>query len=155
MTKPNPAQTKRPFFSITPDIDDEAIARVARAKGVPELSSRTAQPDFTEDRPPDHETAGSGREGGPDGASGSPQAFPATPAAAPAATPKSPSLTARFIPIRAAIPAYAHQALRSRALEQNVSINYLILAALKQSGIPIDDADLIEDGRRLRGSRTS
>jgi hypothetical protein len=39
---------------------------------------------------------------------------------------------------------------RARQEGQRVTLNYLILCALKKAGYRIDENDLVEDGRRLR-----
>lgn len=42
-----------------------------------------------------------------------------------------------------------------RQIHDNVTLNYLILQGLKAIGITIVDADVVEDGRRLRGRRAN
>jgi hypothetical protein len=49
------------------------------------------------------------------------------------------------------VPDYAWVAFKTRAAQQMVSVRHIIMAALRASGIEIKDADMIEDGRRLRG----
>lgn len=148
------SEARKPFLSITSDIDDEAIERIARAKGVPRLSDRSEPARLErgaveDDRPP-VDGRGSGRdgEGGPEPGDAEPAGQPTPPDVRPAPTPR-----ARISYVKAGIPDYALTALKTRAIEQRVSLNHLILSALRQAGIPIEDADMVEDGRRLRGSR--
>jgi hypothetical protein len=49
------------------------------------------------------------------------------------------------------VPDYAWIAIKTRAAQQMVSVRHIIMAALRASGVDIKDADMIEDGRRLRG----
>jgi hypothetical protein len=42
-------------------------------------------------------------------------------------------------------------AIKTRAAREMVSVRYVIMAALGAQGIEIKDADMIEEGRRLRG----
>ena len=48
------------------------------------------------------------------------------------------------------LPDYAWTELKIRAAKEQVSVRHIIMAALKQTGLPIADADMVEDGRRLR-----
>ena len=50
------------------------------------------------------------------------------------------------------VPDYAWIAIKMRAAQEMVSVRHVIMLALKADGIEIKDADMIEDGRRLRGS---
>ena len=49
------------------------------------------------------------------------------------------------------LPDYAWIALKKRAAEDMVSLRHVIMMALRAQGITINDADMVEDGRRLRG----
>src|ERR1700674_1828172 len=49
------------------------------------------------------------------------------------------------------VPGYAWIAIKTLAAQQMVSVRHVIMSALKANGIEIKDADMIEDGRRLRG----
>jgi hypothetical protein len=49
-------------------------------------------------------------------------------------------------------PAYLATALKIKAAQERTSVRYLIMKALRASGFEINDADMVEDGRRLRGS---
>ena len=48
------------------------------------------------------------------------------------------------------LPDYVWVALKKRAAEEMVSLRHIIMTALRDKGIPINDADMIEDGRRFR-----
>lgn len=50
------------------------------------------------------------------------------------------------------VPDYAWIEIKMRAAQQMVSVRHVIMSALKSDGIAINDADMIEYGRRLRGS---
>lgn len=50
------------------------------------------------------------------------------------------------------VPDYAWTELKIHAAREQVSVRHVIMAALREKGIPISDADMIEDGRRLRGT---
>jgi hypothetical protein len=52
--------------------------------------------------------------------------------------------------IRVDLPDYAWVALKKRTAEDMVSLRFFIMDALRAKGIHIDDADMVEDGRRLR-----
>ena len=62
------------------------------------------------------------------------------------ATPRS-----RMKGLKIELPDYVWVALKKRAAEDMVSLRHVIMTALRDKGIPINDADMIEDGRRLRG----
>lgn len=64
-----------------------------------------------------------------------------------------PTPRARMIPLNVEVPDYVWVALKSRAAENFTSVRYHILKLLSESGIAIAEADLIEDGRRLRQGR--
>jgi hypothetical protein len=49
------------------------------------------------------------------------------------------------------LPDYVWIALKIQAAEEMVSLRHLIMTALRAQGISINDADMVEDGRRLRG----
>jgi hypothetical protein len=61
------------------------------------------------------------------------------------ATPRS-----RMKGLRIELPDYAWIALKKLAAEQMVSLRHVIMTALRAQGITINDADMIEDGRRHR-----
>jgi len=56
-------------------------------------------------------------------------------------------------PIKVEVSDELFDALTIAAAQQRVTKRYLILSALRDAGYPVTDADFMEDGRRLRGSR--
>ena len=61
------------------------------------------------------------------------------------ATPRS-----RMRGLKIELPDYVWVSLKKRAAEEMVSLRHVIMTALRDKGIPINDADMIEDGRRFR-----
>lgn len=61
------------------------------------------------------------------------------------ATPRS-----RMKSLNVELPDYVWIELKSRAAREMVSVRHIIMCLLKEAGIDIAAADLIEDGRRLR-----
>lgn len=61
------------------------------------------------------------------------------------ATPRS-----RMKSLNVELPDYVWVELKSRAAREMVSVRHIIMSLLKDAGIDIISADLIEDGRRLR-----
>ena len=61
---------------------------------------------------------------------------------------------ARMKPLNIEVPDYAWIAIKMRAAQQMVSVRHIIMSALKADGIEIKAADMIEDGRRLRGGES-
>ena len=49
------------------------------------------------------------------------------------------------------VPDYAWIAIKMRAAQEMSWVRHVMMTALKSQGIEIRDADMIEDGRRLRG----
>ncbi len=149
------SNNRKPFFAITPDIDDVALEEIARAKGVPSLT-RAEQPasepvpaHTTE--PPKSDPVGQGREVLPESVLREPADAVELP---PHAAVHGPTPRERISYVKAGIPDYALLELKTRAAQQKVSLNHIILSALKAAGITIREADLVEDGRRLRGRNT-
>ena len=58
-------------------------------------------------------------------------------------------------PIKLVVTGALFESLTVAAAQQRVTKRYLILSALRDAGYPVADTDFIEDGRRLRGSRTT
>ena len=58
-------------------------------------------------------------------------------------------------PLNIEVPDYAWIAIKMRAAKEMVSVRHIIMTALKADGIDIKEADMIEDGRRLRGIETN
>ncbi len=61
------------------------------------------------------------------------------------ATPRS-----RMKGLKVELPDYVWIALKKRAAEEMVSLPHIIMTSLREKGIPINDADMVEDGRRFR-----
>lgn len=61
---------------------------------------------------------------------------------------------ARMKTLNVEVPDYAWIEIKMRAAQQMVSVRHVIMSALKADGIAINDPDMIEDGRRLRGSES-
>lgn len=131
-------QPRKPFVSIAPDIDDEAIEAVAARKGVSSLRPAMARPaaspagqasDLSLPEPDVRPT----RE--------NQLAMTAGPVIAP---------RPRLHSTKVAVPDYAMRELKSRAVRDEVTINHILLKALDQFGIAIKPDDLIEDGRRRK-----
>jgi hypothetical protein len=153
--------TKKPFLPITNDIDDMVIERMAQAKGVPTLSvgAESERPrNIARREPADVPQAAmsAGWESAEKGRGDAlvPAAVAADMADVARSEPSSgPNARARVTYVRAGIPDYAHKELALRQIHENVTLNYLILQGLRAIGITIAEADMVEDGRRLRGRR--
>lgn len=61
------------------------------------------------------------------------------------ATPRSRMKSAKI-----ELPDYLWVELKKQAAEEMVSLRYVIMKALREKGFHINDADMIEDGRRFR-----
>jgi hypothetical protein len=48
------------------------------------------------------------------------------------------------------VPDYAWVAIKMRAAKDMVSVRHVIMLALRETGIEINDVDMVEDGRRYR-----
>lgn len=64
--------------------------------------------------------------------------------------PSSPTTSKRIQRFPVALPVYVLTAIKQRALEAETTSRFIIMEALRKSGIPIADDDMIEDGRRVR-----
>ena len=53
------------------------------------------------------------------------------------------------------VPDYVWIALKTRAAQDMGSVRHFTLKAYRAQGIEIKDADMVEDGRRLRGAKTT
>jgi len=62
---------------------------------------------------------------------------------------------ARMKTLNVEVPDYAWIEIKMRAARQMTSVRHVIMTALKVDGIEISEADMIEDGRRLRGSEAN
>lgn len=116
------------FLPVTSDINDDQLERLAKEKGVGVMVKPAPAPDEGQGaRMPD---------------------APANIAEPPVsgATPRS-----RMKSVNLELPDYAWTELKIRAAHRQTSVRHIIMAALLQDGFTIADADMIEDGRRLRG----
>ncbi len=131
MATPNPLRLS--FQSVELDPIDARLDARAAEKGIPTLVTPK------NDESPGHEMPTS--------------AAPAAPAPRKAgrgapttqATPRS-----RMKGLKIELPDYVWVALKKRAAEDMVSLRHMIMMALRAKGIPINDVDMVEDGRRLR-----
>lgn len=57
------------------------------------------------------------------------------------------------VPFKIDIPPYTRDAIAARAKEEGRPIRIIILEILRASGFPVNQADMYEDGRQLRGRR--
>jgi hypothetical protein len=57
---------------------------------------------------------------------------------------------ARMKGLKLELPDYAWIELKKRTAEDMVSMRYFVMDALRAKGIPINEADMVEDGRRFR-----
>lgn len=116
-----------PFVPLDPDLADQKLETLAREKGVGILQRPAPQ-----------------GEQGPKAAS--PALVPVPEPPAKGATPR-----ARMKPLNVELPDYAWTELKIRAAHRQTSVRHVILSALVKDGVTIADADMVEDGRRLRG----
>jgi len=128
--------SKPAFQSVELDPIDLRLEAKAVEKGIPTLV--TARPETPEPQAI-----------APPSASGSKTA-PRKPGRAGPSTQSTPR--ARMKTLNIEVPDYAWIAIKMRAAQEMVSVRHIIMSALKAEGIEIRDADMIEDGRRLRGS---
>ena len=130
---------------VTPDIDDDALETLARDKGVGALVKPLAN------------RSGEGASRNPTVPTvAAPQtiqhALPAEPkdVAAPSIAHMEPTPRNRMKAVNFEVPDYAWTELKILAARQQVSVRHIIMTALREKGLPITDADMVEDGRRLR-----
>ena len=134
MTSPRP----RPAFqSVELDPIDARLEAKAAAKGIPTLVSPRPEPVAE-----------------PEAALAMPRVPPGRKAhragETQAATPR-----ARMMALNIEVPDYVWIALKTRAAQELGSVRHFTLKAYRAQGIEIRDADMIEDGRRLRGPNRS
>lgn len=119
-----------PFRPLDTDIADERLESLAREKGVGTMQHPIPK-----------------REQGPN--------LPKQQAPASVALPEPPAKGAtprgRMKPLNVELPDYVWTELKIRAVHRQTSVRHVILSALVGDGITIAEADMIEDGRRLRG----
>lgn len=133
------ATVRRPAFqSVEIDLIDQRLEEQAAEKGIPVLVTPKLEPAAQVDT----QTVTERQQPAALAPSSKPRS------SAPAqATPR-----ARMKTLNLEIPDYAWIEIKMRAAQQMVSVRHVIMSTLKASGIAINDADMIEDGRRLRGS---
>jgi len=129
----------RPAFqSVELDPIDLRLEAKAIEKGIPTLV--TTKPEAPVPQPGEPVTLNRGSIARQAGRAG----------AAARATPR-----ARMKTLNIEVPDYAWIAIKMRAAKEMVSVRHIIMTALKADGIDIKEADMIEDGRRLRGIETN
>lgn len=124
MTRPD----RRPFVPLAPDIDDTRLEQLARDKGVGILERPIAAGPAESSAAPDTGNVHTAR-----------------PSADMSATPRG-----RMKCINLELPDYVWTELKIRAVRQQCSLRHIVMVALRADGVTITDADMIEDGRRLR-----
>lgn len=125
-------------LDVDVDVDDK-LERLAQSKGVGAMVKpvpATAPPEATPQR-----------QG--EGARGQPIA-PATSRPVEAGAGEGPTPRTRMKSVNLEIPDYVWTDLKIRAAKEAVSVRHILMTALKAHGVTIADADMIEDGRRLR-----
>jgi len=140
-------QARKAFLPIADNDLDDAAERVAQAKNIPTLT------------PPMRKREEAGAAVRENGAQASP------PDAAPSAGTADGQTKSHgahkghrvgFTQIRVRCPEHVSDQLvleqqRLRREGKRVTLNYLILCALQKAGYGVEEAELVEDGRRLRG----
>lgn len=121
-------QERAPFLPLAPDIDDDRLEQLARDKGVGvmERPAKIAQ--------------------------GAPAAS-ASPSKAPVAnTDRGATPRSRMKTVNLELPDYVWTELKIRAVQRQTSLRHVVMQALIADGVTIAEVDMVEDGRRLRGS---
>jgi hypothetical protein len=115
---------RAPFQSLAPEIADDKLEALAREKGVGTLISPASREQGTSSEPP----------------------APVAADARPGATPRS-----RMKTVNLELPDYVWTELKIRAAHRQTSVRHVVMSALVNDGFTIEAADMIEDGRRIRG----
>ena len=126
-------QQRPAFMPVTNDLDAE-LERLARDKGVGALVK------------PKEPGAGQGASAAPAPQKPAPVEEAAV-APESAATPRS-----RMKALSVELPDYVWTDLKIRAAHGQTSVRHVIMSALQAYGVSIAEADMIEDGRRIRGN---
>ncbi|MBX9865110.1 MAG: hypothetical protein K2Y42_20400 [Hyphomicrobium sp.] len=121
-------QQRAPFQPVSADIDDQKLERLAAEKGVGSLVKPVA------------DGAGEARS------VYEPPRVKKSEAPNPEATPRSQMKT-----VNLEVPDYAWTELKIRAAREQVSVRHIVMEAMRAIGVAIKDADMVEDGRRIRG----
>ncbi len=127
---------KPSFQAVELDPIDVRLEARAVEKGIPTLVSPKPEPADTDAAPIATATAAEPTKAKMSGAGGRIQSTP----------------RARMKTLNVEVPDYAWIEIKMRAARQMVSVRHVIMSALKADGIAITDADMVEDGRRLRGA---
>ncbi len=126
---------KPAFQSVEIDLIDQRLDAQAAEKGIPTLVAPKSAPlEIAVD-------AGAPRP-----------SKPVRPKMSRAAVPVESTPRVRMKTLNVEVPDYAWIAIKMRAARDMVSVRHVIMLALRADGIEIKDADMVEDGRRLRGS---
>lgn len=131
---------RKPFFSIGEEVD-RAAEDLARKKGIPTLTPPTGS-----EAAPAHIVPGASNDKPvrtapmPPGASAPAEAV---------AVSVAPPARASYVKVKC--PDYLLDQLYAQTRKERVTLNHVILSALREKGFRVDDADMVEDGRRLRG----
>jgi hypothetical protein len=129
---------KPAFQSVEIDLIDQRLDAQAAEKGIPTLViPKLGPPEAAVDL------------NAPEAAKG-----PARRASRGAGTPVQCTPRDRMKTLNIEVPDYAWIAIKMRAAQDMVSVRHVIMLALRADGIEIKDADMIEDGRRLRGNES-
>ena len=119
--------TRAPFMPVSDDIDDSKLERLAAEKGVGTIVKPVAN--------------GTGE--GKLRTTTKPELEKAADTGTPRGDMKSLNLE---------LPGYVWTELKIRAAQRQTSLKHVVMSAMVRDGITIQPADMIEDGRRLRGS---
>lgn len=130
---------RAPFLPVSDDIVDHKLERLAQEKGVHSLVKTTANKNRAgEGTPAPTQAELPNVTSDVEAASVSP---------ASGATPRSLMKT-----VNLELPAYVWTELKIRAAHKQTSVRHIVMTALKAEGFTIADVDMVEDGRRMRGS---
>lgn len=123
------------------DVNDEELARIDQALGVPEL---------VKSPPPMPSIAKNLRE---EASNPEPSPSPTrkTPTAKKSALASRPVLPT--VKLSVEVPGYVSDALNVKAAQERSTVRHIVMQSLSDSGIDIDPADLVPDGRRAGKSR--
>ncbi|MGO9483733.1 MAG: hypothetical protein ACLPX9_03980 [Rhodomicrobium sp.] len=125
--------TRPAFLSVELDPIDERLETRAAERGIPTLvAPKLETPAFEEVPALAMRAAVKLRK-------------PAIAKAQAESTPRSRMVLTRF-----ELPDYVWIELKKRAAEKMVSLRYILMSCLREQGFTINDADMIEDGRKLR-----
>lgn len=119
--------TRAPFMPVSDDIDDSKLERLAAEKGVGTIVKPVAN------------GAGEGKL--------RTTTKPELEKAADTGTPRG-----EMKSLNLELPGYVWTELKIRAAQRQTSLKHVVMSAMVRDGITIQPADMIEDGRRLRGS---